>query len=155
MPKGSSGSLRRGLRTLRSLSWADRGLLVEATLRLAAARMALLLVPFRLVSRHLGVPRRETAQDQGDRALLRRVSWAIGAVSRRAPWRCKCMEQGIAAKMMLRRRRLANTLYLGVARGDQQIEAHAWLRSGTVYVTGGAGRERFSVVSTFADEACV
>ncbi len=155
MTKGSSGSLRRGLRTLRSLSWADRTLLVEATLRLGVARLALLLLPFRLVSPHLGAPKQETGQDGGDRDLLRRLSWAIGAVSRRAPWRCKCLEQGIAAKMMLRRRRLANTLYLGVARGEEQIEAHAWLRSGTFYVTGGAGRERFSVVSTFADEARV
>jgi transglutaminase superfamily protein len=153
MPEASSGSLSRALRTLLSISWADRGLLVEATLRLAAARIALLVLPFRFVSPRLGAPMQETGQDDADRLLLHRVAWAIGAVSRRAPWRCKCLEQGIAAKMMLRRRRLPNTLYLGVARGAQQLEAHAWLRSGTVYVTGGAERERFAVVSTFADEA--
>lgn len=147
MPRASFASWRR-------LSSADRGLLVEATLRLAVARLAL-LIPFRFVSPHLGAPMQETSDDGADRALLRRVSWAIGAVSRRAPWRCRCLEQGIAAKMMLRRRRLPNTLYLGLARGERQLEAHAWLRSGTVYVTGGEGRERFSVVSTFADEARV
>jgi hypothetical protein len=141
------------LRTLRSLSWADRGLLAEATLRLAAARFALLFLPFSFLSRRLGVPMKETGDDSTDRVLLRRVAWAVGAVSRRAPWRCKCLEQGIAAKMMLRRRRVANTLYLGVARGDSQLDAHAWLRCGTVYVTGGGDNERFSVVSTFADEA--
>src|SRR5688572_13040102 len=107
------------------MSWADRGLLVEATLRLAAARLALLLLPFRFLSPHLGAPMQETGEENTDPVLLRRVAWAVGAVSRRAPWRCQCLEQGIAAKMMLRRRRLANTLYLGVARGDQQIEAHA------------------------------
>ena len=153
MRRASSGSFRRGLRTLRSLSWADRGLLVEATVRLATARLSLLLLPFRFVSARLGAPMQESGEDVADRVLLGRIAWAVGAVSRRAPWRCKCLEQGIAAKMMLRRRRLANTLYVGVARGERELEAHAWLRSGTVYVTGGAEHERFSVVSTFADEA--
>jgi hypothetical protein len=153
MRRASFGSFRKGLRTLRSLSWADRGLLAEATLRLATARLALLFLPFSFLSPRLGVPMKETGEDTTDYMLLRRVAWAVGAVSRRAPWRCKCLEQGIAAKMMLRRRRVTNTLYLGVARGDRQLDAHAWLRSGTVYVTGGADHERFSVVSTFADEA--
>ena len=49
---------------------------------------------------------------------------------------------------------IANTLYLGVAReggaGAPAI-AHAWLRSGHSVVTGAAGRERFTVVATFAD----
>lgn len=153
MRRASSGSLRKALRTLRSLSSADRGLLAEATLRLAVARLAIVLLPFRVISRHLGVHMEEAADDVTDGALLRRISWAIGAVSRRAPWRCKCLEQGIAAKMMLRRRRVASTLYLGVARSESQVEAHAWVRSGTFIVTGGPGHERFSVVSTFADEA--
>jgi hypothetical protein len=136
------------------LSWADRGLLAEATLRLAAARLALILLPFRVVSRRLGAPMQHSGEDTPDTLLLRRVAWAVTVISRRAPWRCKCLEQGIAAKMMLRRRKIANTLYLGLARGaDTQLDAHAWLRSGSVNVTGGANNDRFSVVYTFADEA--
>lgn len=149
-----SASFRKSLRKLRSISPADRFLLAEATLRLGLARLALLLLPFRLVSRRLGTPMRETGEDIEDGAMLRRIAWAVGAVARRAPWRCQCLEQGIAAKMMLRRRRLTNTLYLGVARGEEKkVAAHAWLRSGTVYVTGGANRKQFSVVYMFADEA--
>ena len=57
--------------------------------------------------------------------------------------------------MMLRRRGLPSTLYLGVARDGEAgsgARAHAWLRSGHVVVTGGAGREQFTVVASFADE---
>jgi hypothetical protein len=151
--QGGRPAVRRGLRTLRSLSWADRVLLAEAALRLAGARLAVRFLPFRFLSPHLGAHMQETGNEVQDRGLLRRVTWAIDAVSRRAPWRCKCLEQGIAAKMMLRRRHQPNTLYLGVARGDQEVEAHAWVRSGTVYVTGGRDHERFTVVSSFADEA--
>ncbi|HEX8152694.1 MAG TPA: lasso peptide biosynthesis B2 protein, partial [Thermoanaerobaculia bacterium] len=89
------------------------------------------------------------------RAVLRRIRWAIGAVSRRAPWRCLCLEQAVAAKMMLRTRGIASTLYLGVARdpGNAAVQAHAWLRCGSYYVTGGETRERYAVVSTFAEKA--
>ena len=153
MRKVSSGSLLRALRRLRTLTGGQRTLLLEATVRLALVRLAIVLVPFRLIAPRLAAPVREaSAQDTADVARLRQVSWAIEAVSRRAPWRCKCLEQGIAAKLMLRRRRFANTLYLGVTRDNEQLVAHAWLRSGDVCVTGGSDVARYAVVSTFADE---
>ena len=137
------------------LPWADRFLFVEAMLRLFFARVLVVALPFRILSRRLSAHMRESTSvhDAAHEPLLRRVRWAIAAASRRAPWRCKCLEQGVAAKMMLRKRGVANTLYMGLARADAAVEAHAWLRSGATYVTGGAGRERFTVVSTFADES--
>jgi hypothetical protein len=144
--------LLKTLRRFRALGGAQRALLVEATLRLAAARLAVALLPFRVIARRLGQPNTESPLDaRVDGALLRAVSWSIEAVSRRAPWRCKCLEQGITAKMMLRRRGVGSTLYLGVARREGQIEAHSWLRSGSVIVTGGGDVARFSIVSMFAD----
>lgn len=53
--------------------------------------------------------------------------------------------------MMLRRRQIPSTLYLGVAKKeDGDLNAHAWLRTGDAIILGGGGLERFSVVSTFA-----
>jgi hypothetical protein len=141
--------------TFRRLSWGNRGLLVEAQALLAAARLVILCVPFRFYYSHLGMRMGESPAEEHDaarRTTLRRVAWAIDAISRRAPWRCLCLEQALAAKMMLRIRRLPNTLYFGVARSSgEKLEAHAWLRSGLFYVTGGEGRDRYAVVSTFAD----
>jgi hypothetical protein len=72
--------------------------------------------------------------------------------------RRKCKElsatylvQALAAKIMLTRRGICSTLYLGAAKAGEGLAAHAWLRSGSVIVTGGPGRERFTVISTFAD----
>jgi Transglutaminase-like superfamily len=148
-------ALSRPWQTYRRLSWGHRGMLVEAQALLAAARLVIVLVPFRFYASHLGVHMAESATDELDaarQATLRRIAWAIGAISRRAPWRCLCLEQALAAKMMLRVRRLPNTLYLGVAPNlGGRAEAHAWLRSGVFYVTGGDGRDRYAVVSTFAD----
>jgi hypothetical protein len=153
---GSAGT-RHTLRTARRLAWADWWTLLEATLWLALARLAIVLLRFPVLSRRLGTPRRESTfdDDERQRPVLRRIRWAIGAVSRRAPWRCKCLEQAIAAKMMLRRRGMASTLYLGVAREPSGValQAHAWLRCGSRYVTGGEDRARYAAVSTFADGA--
>jgi len=142
------------LRTLLRLRPRDHLLLLEATTLLALARLAVLLLPFRVISRRLGEEMAESPPDDDPRhgETLRRVTWALAAVSRRTPWRSKCLEQGIAGKMMLRARGIPSTLYMGVARlPGEGIEGHAWLRSGSRYVSGGAIRERFVVVSTFAD----
>jgi Transglutaminase-like superfamily len=138
-------------RTAARLPWADRLLFVEALTRLGAARLFVRLFSGKAVLTRLG-PQMETPNedDPASHELLRRIRWAILAASRRAPWRCKCLEQAIAGKWMLRSRGYATTLYLGLARRDA-VEAHAWLRCGSHVVTGGAGAARFVVISKFGE----
>lgn len=145
-------------RTFGRLTWGDRRLLAEAAFCLAVARLLVLSLPFRRLSRRLGTRGRESstaAHGEATSRALGRVVWALQATARRLPWRCACLEQGIAGKMMLGRRGIASTLYLGVAREGEagsRATAHAWLRSGHVVITGAAGRERYAVVATFGDE---
>ncbi len=115
--------------------------------------MMVLALPFRAVASRLGEHETETTHEDDPAAhdIVRRVRWAILAASRRAPWRCKCLEQAIAAKLMLRSRGIATTLYLGLARRDA-IEAHAWLRCGSVVLVGGGNSGRVAVVSTFGEK---
>lgn len=144
-------------RTFGNLTWARRRLLAEAVLCLGVARLAVVAIPFRRLSRRLGSHGKESSTDVHAAPTLRivaDVAWSLEAASRRLPWRCACIEQGLAAKMMLRRRRISSTLYLGVARaaeGDCRATAHAWLRSGPFVITGAAARDRYTVVSTFSD----
>ncbi|MBT8342095.1 MAG: lasso peptide biosynthesis B2 protein, partial [Desulfatitalea sp.] len=85
--------------------------------------------------------------------LLRQVRWAIRAASRYAPWRCLCLEQAMTAKALLHRKGLQSTLYLGLTRDDAgALQAHAWLRCGSVVLTGGRDMARYTVVSTFAEK---
>ncbi|HYU25950.1 MAG TPA: lasso peptide biosynthesis B2 protein [Thermoanaerobaculia bacterium] len=135
---------------------ADRLLLTEVFFRLIAARLAVALLSFPSLKRRLGQHMAESPRedDPSHRELLRRIRWSLGAISRRVPWRCMCLERSIAGKMMLRSRRVPNTLYLGVARSAERssaICAHAWLRSGAISVTGGDGSGHYAIVSTFAD----
>ena len=55
--------------------------------------------------------------------------------------------------VMLSRRGINATLYLGVAKnenGPEAMDAHAWLRCGGVILTGAGGVERFSAISSFS-----
>jgi hypothetical protein len=145
----------RALRRLAGASWRDRALVAEAAVCLALARLAVLVLPFRAIAAGLGRPMEESdlTDSPADVELGRRIAWALGAVSARAWWRTKCLEQALAGGAMLRLRRVPNTLYLGVARaadGESPLDAHAWLRTGTLHVTGGARCERYAVLSTFA-----
>ena len=121
----------------------------EALGCLAVARAAVIFLPFRVVSRWLGVRMGETPAAVETSPRSRDVNWGIGAAACRVPWRAKCLEQAIAAKMMLRRRGVHSTLYLGVTR--EPMAAHAWVRVGGWNVTGGQDVSRYAVVASFAD----
>lgn len=126
-------------------------LFCEAWFWLAFARTALKGFPFRQISLLLGKQGAETPDTLAKEAAvpLDQLRWAILAVSRRAPWRCLCLEQAIAAKLMLKTRKIPCTLYLGMMRDDDELKAHAWLRCGAHIVTGNQGLDKYTQITTF------
>lgn len=117
------------------------------------ARILILFVPLRQFSFLLGEHMKQTpgALSGESPELLRSVTIALARAGRYVPWRCKCYEQAIAAKMILRGKKIRTTLYYGVAKDPEgKLIAHAWLRCGDYIVTGRRGMERFTVVGTFA-----
>ena len=52
---------------------------------------------------------------------------------------------------MLRRRGVPGTLYLGMTKNPKgELEAHAWLRSGSAVLTGGGSSNQYTVLAAFA-----
>jgi hypothetical protein len=132
-----------------------RTILLEALFWLGIARLVILMLPFRWVEPALGKRMAESPTDAlpQDPQQLKQVAWAVNTMSRYTPWQSKCLVQAMAAKRMLQSRKIVSTLYLGVTRSNPKpLEAHAWLRSGPVYVTGGEGHKHFTVVAMFAEE---
>lgn len=65
------------------------------------------------------------------------VRWAIGAVAPWLPFRTLCLQQAIAARAMLERRRIDSVLHLGVRdRTGTALEAQARLDADGLNVTG-------------------
>jgi hypothetical protein len=136
-------------------SRADRWFLLEALALLCWARFLIRVVPFRWIAPHLGRPMAESPVDVGEaeRRLALRIAWAVQAVARNVPLGFVCLPQAIAAKWMLRRRRLPSTLYLGLQRQEEsKLTAHAWLRVGDKILTGRAESLDHTVIATFAEE---
>lgn len=118
------------------LSVRDLGMLAEAFVVLTASRLALWCLPYRRVS-NWAVARRAGASVES-REVAERVGLAIARASRWTPWRCTCLVQALAAQWMLSRRMSEARLRIGVTREDKtELEAHAWVESAGVLVTGG------------------
>lgn len=135
--------------------WSGRGLLLEALAWLVWSKLLLLLIPFRWIAPRLGTLKTESPSEisPADRALALRISWAVQSAAAHVPLGFVCLPQAMAAKWMLRRRHLASTLYLGVARPDEvKFTAHAWLRAGDKILTGRAESFTHSTIATFAEE---
>jgi hypothetical protein len=129
-------------------------LLIEAFILLGWARF-LKSIPFSKIAPTLGKQMYETSYSiaDSDKKILSHVSQAVNIMSRYTFWESMCLVKAIAAMKMLQRRKIECTLYLGTAKDETgKMIAHAWLRSGPIYITGSEIMERFTVVNKFAKE---
>src|SRR5262245_6855244 len=123
-----------------TLPWARKRLLVETVVLLALARMAILILPFSWVCKVFGRSGANTSKfTRGTHARrIRAVRAALRKVPKYVPWTSKCLDQALTGKVMLGLRGIPTTVYFGVATDDKgDVNAHAWLRSGNVYISGG------------------
>jgi hypothetical protein len=123
-------------------------LFAEAWLFLALARMILLVVPFKRIAARL--KDKEGKGNGVDEQGLEMIRDAIIRAGSRSPWRTKCFEKALAAKMMLRRRGMASIIYFGVRKDEQlNMHAHAWVKCGERVITGGKGIEQYTLLTAF------
>jgi len=137
-------------------SIAEQRLLLEAATLLGLARLAIIALPFRWVAAVLGERRTHILDASGANSEkitalpVSRVAWAIWLTGRHTPWRSNCLAKAVAGRLMLRRRGIGSTLYFGMAKDEEgKFEAHAWLSSDGVILTGGAESDRYSVLAEF------
>jgi hypothetical protein len=125
------------LTMLRTLSPADRSLILESSSLLLFIGVGLRLLPFATLRRLLDkysslVPRATGVEDT-------RVVWAVRAASRRMPFRMTCLVEALAAEAMLRQRGYECNLRLGVCRPgspSKSLRAHAWVERKGMVVLG-------------------
>jgi hypothetical protein len=139
------------------LGWSDKLLLVEALLHLAAARLVLGVIPFWHIASRLGQAFPSGTGAPPDDSIApgaARVGWAVENMARRTLWDNNCLVRAIAAKFMLRRRRVPNRLYLGRTQDESgKVIPHSWLRVGPVTLVGASWRDthKFIVLAVYAD----
>lgn len=73
---------------------------------------------------------------QADVQFLKEVRIAVERANKIAIWSNVCLVKSFAARLMLQRRGIASSIYLGVTIKDgKDLAAHAWLISDGLYVT--------------------
>lgn len=120
------------------LLWRERRLLTLAALFLVGLRVALALVPFRLVRDRLARPARPPGRLPSE-AYRRRVVWAVEQAGRLVVNHRPCLPQALAVQWLLGRHGESTSLRIGVRRGvGGALEAHAWLERGSEILIGGS-----------------
>ncbi len=147
-------NILKKVRTFLRLTMKTKLLLIEAYFHLGRGRY-LKSIPFSKVAPSLGEEMKETSLSSltSNKEEVARISKAIHLMSRYTFWESQCLVKAIAGMKMLEKRNIESTLYLGTAKDEKgELIAHAWLRSGTYYVSGAEVMERFTVVAKFAKE---
>lgn len=79
----------------------------------------------------------------------KKVSYAVNRVCNKTRWESKCLVRALTAQYLLWKKGIQTTMYLGCALNEKdKMIAHAWLRCGNMYVTGGNGSE-YVIVDKF------
>jgi hypothetical protein len=131
----------------RRLGRERQSLLIEAIYELALASASVALLPFRRAIVRGSTPLAEQRRPGATESIV----WAVEAAGRRLPWRAMCIEQGIAAQRMMRRRGIDARLHYG-ARNDHaasRLEAHVWVTVDDVPVIGGSEAARYAAIATY------
>ncbi len=135
-------------------SRTERWLFIEAVCWLGVMRASIRCFPFRRIIRWFqlaqGAGTLVPNADDHDRAA--RIGRAIRPGAARTPWQNTCLAQSLAGMAMLRRRGIAGTLFLGVARSadvGQAFAAHAWLCCGDNVLVGTGDESQFTPVACF------
>jgi hypothetical protein len=133
-----------------SINSLERKLFFEAYFYSFYFSAKVLFQPFKKYSKILGTKNSivpiETPIDQ---ELLLTISRAIKRAAKYSLWRCKCLEQSLIAKKMLSKRDIESTIYFGVRKPDDKLEAHAWVKVGEAFVVGQKQHHTFTVVALY------
>jgi hypothetical protein len=141
------------LRKWRARSSTERAAFLEALAWLTVMRAAIPWVPFHYVSKVFRLAPGEDVSAVGAAETLRAATlgWAVRAAATWMPWRCNCLSQAVTGAAMLRRRRIASTLHVGVAKEEAgTFTFHAWLCCGGAILTGETADRAYVSMSRFS-----
>jgi len=113
-------------------------------------RFCIRFMPMKKLQPRFGVAGEESAKEASEEAYqyARLVGVRVARSASKTPWESKCLVRALTAQKLLKKKKIESTMYLGVKKEEGKMVAHAWLRVGTLYVTGGNG-EGYAIVDRY------
>jgi hypothetical protein len=129
---------------------------VPVWILLGISKAMIFTFSFRRIAAHLGTWTGATpwvpvlSVDQENRAKL--IGRTVQTIARYTPWNSNCFPQAITARLLLGLYSIPYAIYFGLMKDatSPHMQAHAWVASGRIRVTGGDGFEEFTVVGCFS-----
>lgn len=133
-----------------SVSKIERKLFLEALFTSLIIRIILIFISFKNYSQKIGklniVHNNVSYNDE----LIHNIRNAVKRAAKYSLWRNKCLEQAITAKKMLKKRKTNSTIYFGLCKNNNKLEAHAWLKVGEIFVVGEKNHKKYTVVAYYS-----
>lgn len=126
---------------------------LEAYMYSAVYRLCILIVKPNCLRKYWGIEGIESAMEEDIEAYryAKRVARSVDHVCGKTAWESRCLVRALTAQHLLKKKHISSTLYLGCGIVEGKMSAHAWLRCGKMYVTGGDGTG-YAVVDMFCVE---
>lgn len=131
----------------------ERKILNRTLIWLICAFVLVRFIPLRWFNLFLGEFKNQTEVTLNDKQIqvINGFRISLRRLKKYLPWKVKCFDEAIAGKKVLNKYEIKTTLFLGVTKeGEQNLKAHAWLKSGSIFVTGEKGYKRYAIVRTYS-----
>lgn len=125
-------------------------LTIEVWFWVAIFRLLILIVPVKYMKRHYGIsgeesPYRESKENYEEAKI---IAYHVNRIAEHTPWESRCLVRALTAQRLFTNKKITSTLYLGVKKEKEKMVAHAWIRTGELYATGGNG-DGYAMVAKF------
>jgi hypothetical protein len=141
------------LRSFRNAGGEVKILFIRAFFLSAAVRFTMVFLPFKKILAWKGVPGVDSPAepDPGSLEYRRSLQAALQICAKYTPWKNECYTQALTGKILLSRKGLPGTIYVGFRKNDAGVfEGHAWLRSCDRIICGGAQSEHYTIHSFYS-----
>ena len=127
-------------------------LFIEALFTSLWVKVTLKSLPFKRVMGWLGSVNTESEFNaQPDTLTIRKhVKTALQLCNRYALWPTECYTLSLTGKLLLRRRGVNSTIYIGFMKDEGKYKGHAWLRANDTYLSGFREAGGFQVTMLFS-----
>ena len=128
-------------------------LFAEALITSAYVRFTLSFLPFKIVKSWLGKTNARPNVELSPAQLLqiKKTYHTLKLCDKYAFWKTECYTLALTGKILLRRRNIPSTLYIGWKKDNDKYEGHAWLKTANdAVISGNMDLTQFQVNAFFS-----